>query len=119
PVPAEFKKNFNILVAPSGFKGNLSPEEVAAHISTGVSNALPEATVVSLPIPDGGEGFVQTLCYFYKGKTYEVSTIGPLGSPLRAQVGLIEINGKSIAIVEAAAAAGLNLVPLAKQNPLH
>ncbi|MEL4505904.1 glycerate kinase [Luteococcus sp. H138] len=46
----------NIIVAPDKFKGSLSADEVARAISAGIQAALPGATVVVLPIADGGDG---------------------------------------------------------------
>ena len=47
----------NVLIAPSGFKESLSPEEVADCIEKGVLRALPDANVLKAPLVDGGEGF--------------------------------------------------------------
>lgn len=50
-----------ILVAPASFKGTLSAAEAADAIAEGVRRALPNATVVTRPVADGGEGTLDVL----------------------------------------------------------
>jgi len=51
----------NILIAPSGFKEGLSPEDVADCIAEGVSRVVPDAKITKVPLVDGGEGFAKIL----------------------------------------------------------
>ena len=51
----------HIVVAPDSFKGTASAPEAAAAIAMGVRQVLPEATVTTLPMADGGEGTAAVL----------------------------------------------------------
>jgi glycerate kinase len=107
-----------ILVAPSGFKESLSPEEVADCIEEGILRVLPDAQIVKIPLVDGGEGFAKTLVRLTGGKIYQSIVTGPVGEPVRAHWGLLGGVGPKTAILEMAAAAGLRLVPDGLRNPL-
>jgi glycerate kinase len=109
----------NILVAPSGFKESLSPEEVADCIEEGILRALPNASVRKLPLVDGGEGFTKTLIEVTQGTLHEVFVTGPIGQTVKAHFGIMGGTGIRTAVMEMAAAAGLRLVPKALRNPLH
>ncbi|QPK78456.1 glycerate kinase [Corynebacterium lizhenjunii] len=50
-----------VLVAPDSFKGTATAQQAAASIASGVRASLPDATVVTLPMADGGEGTAQML----------------------------------------------------------
>jgi glycerate kinase len=91
-----------LLVAPDSFKGTLSAPAVAAAIARGAREAgLP---VDEMPIADGGEGTLEVLVG--DGERLRVPTSDPLGRPIEAEVGLLG----ELAVVEVAAASGLELV---------
>ena len=50
-----------IIVAPDSFKGSATAAEAAAGIASGIRAELADATVVTLPMADGGEGTAQVL----------------------------------------------------------
>ena len=70
----------HIVVAPDSFKGTASAPEAAASIAMGVRQALPDATVTTLPMADGGEGTVQSLVDATGGRILPVEVTGVLGS---------------------------------------
>jgi glycerate kinase len=47
-----------VLLAPDKFKGTLSAAEVAARLSEGIRSRRPGAEVVTLPVADGGDGWL-------------------------------------------------------------
>ena len=51
----------NIVIAPQGFKGNLTALEVARAIEEGIKRVVPDAMTIIKPMADGGEGTVQAL----------------------------------------------------------
>lgn len=110
--------SLNILIAPSGFKESLSPEEVADCIEAGIRQALPSAHVRKLPLVDGGEGFTKTLIEATGGTIYDVPVTGPLGHPVKAHFGILGGSGIRTAVLEMASAAGLRLVPEGLRDPL-
>lgn len=105
-----------VVVAPSSFKESLSAEAAALAIEVGVKRAAPDASVVRIPIADGGEGFARTLTRSADGELREASVRGPLRRRRRAHYGML---GDHEAVVEAAAAIGLRLVPRHARNPLR
>lgn len=107
-----------IVIAPSGFKESLSPEEVADCIASGVSRALPDAHIQKIPLVDGGEGFTKALVKATGGELYDVQVTGPVGQPVRAQYGILGNGGPRTAALEMASAGGLRLVPRDARNPL-
>lgn len=107
-----------MLIAPSGFKESLDAVDVALAMQDGVEDVLPDATVVSLPMVDGGEGFTAGLVEATGGTLHPVTVTGPVGQPVLAAVGLLGGPGPRTAVVELAAAAGLRLVPRDQRNPL-
>ncbi len=105
-----------IVIAPDSFKGSLSASKVAESITLGINKVLPEAEIVELPLSDGGEGLVDALVKATGGETLYQQVTGPLGLPVDSFWGLLG-DGKT-AVIEMAAASGLNLVPKEERNPL-
>ncbi|MFC2025450.1 glycerate kinase [Chloroflexota bacterium] len=105
-----------IVIAPQGFKGNLSARQVGQAIENGIKRVLPEAMIVIKPMADGGEGTAQALVDATDGRLMTTKATGPLGEPVIAQWGLL--GDKVTAVIEMAAASGLTLVPTEKLNPL-
>lgn len=107
-----------ILIAPSGFKESLGPEQVADAIETGISKVLDKSSVVTrkLPLHDGGEGFARALVAAHNGTIVETSVLGPTGEPIKSHLGFIGEN-KETAVLDMAAAAGLRLVPKNARDP--
>ena len=50
-----------IIVAPDSFKGTATAAEAAAGIASGIRSLLPEATIYSFAMADGGEGTAEAL----------------------------------------------------------
>jgi glycerate kinase len=95
-----------VLVAPDKFKGSLTATQAAEAMRLGVLDAVPDAAVTALPIADGGEGTVDA--FVCAGATpHDLDVAGPLGDPAHAR---FAVRGDT-AIVEAAQACGLALVP--------
>lgn len=57
-----------IVVVPSGFKESLSAEEVGQSIARGIKKVNPDHQVTTIPMVDGGEGFVDTITKLKEGK---------------------------------------------------
>lgn len=109
-----------ILVAPCGFKESLGPEDVASCIEAGVKRAVGDipAFVRKVPVHDGGEGFCKSFVAHHSGKMYELEVTGPIGKPVMAHYGIVNMNDNSkTAVLDMASAAGLRLVPKDHRNP--
>lgn len=106
-----------VLVCPQEFKGSLTAAEAAAALARGVREALPDAEVRELPMADGGPGTVAIVAAASGAELRRVEVTGPLGAPTAAAYAF---DGASdVATVEAAAAAGLVLVPEGERQPLR
>lgn len=105
-----------IVIAPDSYKESLSAEEVANQIEAGFCEIFPDAEFIKLPMADGGEGTVAALVAATHGHIVRKTVTGPLGDQVEAFYGLTGDGGT--AIIEMAAASGLELVPVALRNPL-
>ncbi len=105
-----------IVIAPQGFKGNLTALHVARAIEEGIKRVVPDTQTTIKPMADGGEGTVQALVDATGGKMIATEVTGPLGKPVTAQWGIL--SDKVTAVIEMAAASGLPLVPPEKRDPL-
>ena len=104
-----------IVIAPQGFKGNLTALEVARAIEEGVKRIVPDAETVLKPMADGGEGTVQALVDATGGELITTEVTGPLEERVNAHWGIL--SDKTTAVIEMASASGLPLVPPEKRNP--
>jgi glycerate kinase len=106
-----------VLIAPSGFKESLGPEQVADAIESGVQRVLKDkqAIIRKLPLHDGGEGFCRALVTAHGGTQMEVMVMGPVGNEIQSHLGFID--GGKTAVLDMAAAAGLRLVPKELRDP--
>ena len=104
-----------IVIAPDSYKESLSALEVATQIELGFREIFPDAQYVKLPMADGGEGTVQAMIEATQGRRVEVEATGPLGQRIRSFYALT--GDGATAMIEMAAASGLELVPPAQRNP--
>ena len=108
-----------IVVVPSGFKESLSAEEVGNSISRGINKVNHYHDVTTIPMVDGGEGFVDTITKLKEGRKVKTQVMGPVGKPIKSFFGVFEENGIKTAVIEMAAIAGLRHVPQNMRNPLN
>jgi glycerate kinase len=103
-----------ILLAPDSFKGTFRAAQVAAALERGLEAAGWRCQ--RCPVADGGEGTMEVLLLALGGEALAAEAHDPLGRPLRAGFGLVEEGGT--AIVETAAASGLDLVAEGERDSL-
>lgn len=104
-----------ILIAPDSFKESLSSTKAAEAIGLGFSSVFPDAKLVLLPVADGGEGTTEALTAATGGRLYTERVTGPLGTPVQARWGMLG-NGRT-AVIETAAASGLDLIAPELRDP--
>lgn len=104
-----------VVVAIDSFKGSMSSLEAGRAAAEGIKRAIPKADVTILPVADGGEGTTEALISGLGGEFHEISVTGPAGDNVMAKYGIVN----QTAIMEMAQAAGLTLIPVEKQNPMH
>ncbi len=107
--------SMNILIAPDSFKDSLSANKVANAIRHGVKKIYPEARFQIAPMADGGEGTVESVIDATQGKMVELSVLDPLMREINSFYGIT--GDGSTAVIEMAAASGLELLEVTERNP--
>jgi len=105
-----------IVIAPDSFKESLSAQGVAQAIRSGMQLVLKDAEFILLPVADGGEGTTDALVAATNGSFKQQLATGPLSNPMMASWGLL--GNSNSAVIETAAASGLDLVVPEQRNPL-
>ncbi|WP_369045366.1 glycerate kinase [Sinomonas sp. P10A9] len=112
-----------IVLAPDKFKGSLTAAEVAEALAAGLAEALPGAELVLVPVADGGEGTVNAAL----GAGFaprQAAVAGPTGQTLIAEFAVssgpepLAGDGPGTAVIEMAAASGLDVLPGGVLDPL-
>lgn len=99
-----------VIVAPTAFKGSLTPVQAARAIARGLG--LPS---IRVPVADGGDGTLDALREALNGRVEKVRVTGPLGAPVVARILWV---GRD-AFIEMADASGLRLVPESQRDPMR
>jgi glycerate kinase len=105
-----------IVIAPDSFKESLSAPEVALAIERGVKRAIPQATIVRVPMADGGEGTVEAILGATAGERQTHTVLDALGRPIKASWALLP---EDTAVIEMACAAGLEHIAPHERDPLR
>lgn len=104
------------VLAPDSFKGSMTARQVCDAMERGIKKVYPDSECIKVPMADGGEGTVQSLVDATGGKLYEAWVSNPMGKPVLAQYGIL--GDGDTAVIEMAAASGLNLIEEKDRNPL-
>ncbi len=102
-----------ILVAPDKFAGTLSAVEAADAVVAGWLRHAPADELSTVPMSDGGPGFVHALEAHLDGELLALSVSGPYGARVPATVLLHQ----GTAYIESAQACGLHLTPADERDP--
>ncbi|KRL61472.1 glycerate kinase [Latilactobacillus fuchuensis] len=105
-----------IVLAPDSFKNSVTAIEASHAMRTGFASIFPEAEIVEVPMADGGEGTVQSLVDATDGQFKTATVKNPLGVDVEAQYGLL--GDQQTAVIEMAAASGIQFIDETTQNPL-
>ncbi len=97
-----------IVIAPDSYKESLSAIEVAKSIKKGFKSIFPDANYILAPLGDGGEGTVSSMVYSMNGSLVKTRVQNALGKEIDSFYGLI--NDNKTAVIEMAAASGLELI---------
>jgi glycerate kinase len=104
-----------ITIAPDSFKDCLPAKEVAHYLAKGIRNVMPDADIFEIPMADGGEGTVDALVAAKNGKLINQTVKDPLMRDINASFGMLD---ERTAIIEMAAASGLERLAPHERNPL-
>ncbi|TFC50714.1 glycerate kinase [Cryobacterium sp. TMT1-21] len=103
------------VLAPDSFKESMSAAEAVAAMERGIRTVFPDAECVGLPMADGGEGTVDALVAARGGALIVAKALDALGRPRVARYGYVA--DERLAIIEIAAAAGIQLIDPADRDP--
>ena len=106
-----------ILLAPDSFKGSLSAVEFCQIAQQAITEIVPDAQVASLPLSDGGEGFVESFVFAEKAENIRLMVADPVGRKTFANYAWQE--DSKTAIIEMAQASGLPKLRPDEKNPLR
>jgi len=100
---------------PDSFKESMTALQAVAAMERGVRAVFPHAACVGVPMADGGEGTTDALVASMGGTFSDVRVHDCLGRPVTARYGYVA--SEQLAIIEMAAAAGLDLIPAPDRDP--
>lgn len=103
-----------IVVAPDKFAGTLNAVEAAEAIATGWHRHAPADETLTMPMADGGPGFVDVVHAALGGDLLALTVCGPQGEEVPATVLVVadeDSRAGRTAYVESAQACGLALLP--------
>ncbi len=104
------------LIAPDSFKGSISAALFCQIAQQVILQRQPNATVITRPLSDGGEGFVDSFALAELAEIKSIWCAGPLGRKVKAKFGWMP--DSNTAIIEMAQASGLTRLHPEERNPL-
>ena len=107
-----------LVIAPDSFKDALRSYEVALALADGWRGRRPDDEIVTVPLSDGGEGLTEAVVRATGGVSRTFDLHDPLMRPIRAQGGFTG-GDRRRAVMEMAAASGIELVRKEERNPLR
>ncbi|MFD1067442.1 glycerate kinase [Oceanobacillus locisalsi] len=106
-----------IIIAPDSFKESMTAKQAAEAIARGFRQVFSdEIDLEIIPMADGGEGTTQSLADALQGSLHHHTVTNPVGEPVKAAYAIS--GDHSTAIIEAAAASGLELIQPHQRNPM-
>lgn len=103
------------VVAPDSFKESMSAPMAAAAMTRGIHAVFADAECLAVPMADGGEGTVDALVEAMGGDYVTADVRDGLGRMVRARYGYVA--SEQLAVLEMAAAAGIDMIPEAQRDP--
>ncbi len=107
----ELKK---IVLAIDSFKKCMTSAEANEAAAEGVRDVYPDATILQMPVSDGGEGWMEAFVAAKGGEIIEAEVFDPLMRPIKSQYAICG----DTAIIEIAKASGIALLKPSELNPL-
>jgi glycerate kinase len=104
------------VLAPDSFKESMSAPAAVAAMERGIRAVFLDAECVAVPMADGGEGTVNALVEAMGGEYVAAVVRDGLGRSVTARYGYVP--EENLAIIEMAAAAGIDMIPAGERDPL-
>ena len=120
-----------ILSAFDKFKDSFSAQDACALVKEVASDVSSGLEVISCPLTDGGEGFVEILTPKYEGEIIKVPATNSIGEEIIVEIGMVSIESLSssvrtlldlpasgkLAVLEMASVCGLSDLQPEQRNP--
>ena len=104
-----------IILAIDSFKGCVSSAEANRAAADGVAMGTCHTETVTVPVSDGGEGWIEAFHAAMGGSLEEVDTYDPMMRRIKARYLMLD----DTAVVEIAQASGLTLLTKEERNPMR
>lgn len=104
-----------IILAFDSFKNCMSSPDICRVLRDTMLEYAPDCQIISIPLGDGGEGTAQAVCSAAGGIMQQTTVHDPLFRPINAPWGLLPDNS---AVLEMAAASGIELITREERNPM-
>jgi glycerate kinase len=105
-----------ILICTDSFKHSMTALEACTSLAEGIASTGEDHEIDLIPLADGGEGTVRALVDATRGRLIECTVHDPLMKRRKAQLGIL--GEGDTAVIEMAAASGIELIPKHESNPL-
>jgi len=103
------------LICPDSFKDCMRSAKAAKIITQAIKKVIPDAEITTIPLSDGGQGFIEAWETTANTTRITVEANNPLGYIIKANYLLA--NSNQMAIMEIAQTAGLELLKVSERNP--
>lgn len=105
-----------IILAPDKYKGSITGTEFCDIVEPILRKEI-GAEVIRLPLADGGDGTIEVVNYYLKGKIVKIEVKNPVFKPVMASY--LYSEQSKIAFIEMAEASGLKLLKPEEQNCMY
>ena len=105
------------VIAPDKFKGSLSAFEFCDAVEEGLRMVFKEATILKMPLADGGDGTMDVVQHYINGGKVSVMVHDPLFRSIQASY--LYSEKTKIAYIEMAEASGLKLLKDEERNCMN
>lgn len=106
-----------IVVAMDSFKESLTAQEACDIVADAIGSVRGDVEIVVKPMADGGEGTARAMLRACGGEWIRRTVMGPLPE-MEVEAGFAWFGDERCALVEMAAASGLELLGVEQRNPL-
>ncbi|MAT54471.1 MAG: glycerate kinase [Saprospirales bacterium] len=106
-----------VLIAPDAFKHACTAMEAGLALQQGIHRARPALACQLFPLADGGEGTAEILAYHLHAEPRKALVHDALMRPLEVTWYFVE--PEKLALIDMAAASGIQLLSKAERNPMH
>jgi len=103
-----------IILAPDKFKGSLTGLEFCNIVEMSLKKNQPNIDVLKLPLADGGDGTIEVVNYYLKGKIITITVNNPFFQPVKASY--LYAKATKTAFIEMAEASGVKLLQIDQLN---